>query len=240
MKHPKDRELIKEYEQALASGTTKSNNMAGYMNERAKAGLKSKITAHLQAMAEREAEAEKKRPHTYGDIIKTAKKAKADIEKLTGKPEELLQAKRAELNKEFDDLVEAELFTENNRALWVAGNMEKFLQSEEYLTVKNDLREATNLYAECLALKEQWEQDNADIIEAERVRSKREELMQADPETLKALGITPDPSLNPSKKSVDGSKEAGSEDNELLERESALRSIHPYATEDEIRAMARL
>ena len=222
------RKLRKEFEQAVASGSTKATTMAGYMNERAKAGLESKITAHLQTMAEREAE--KKRPHTYGDIIKTAKKAKADIEKLTGKPEELLQAKRADLNKEFDDLVEAELFTESNRALWVAGNMEKFLQSEEYLTAKDDLREATNLYAECLALKEQWEKDNADIIEAERVRSKREELLSADPETLRALGITP--VAGASKKS--GAK---SEDTEMGEKEKALRAIHPSATDAEIKAM---
>ena len=224
------RKLHKEFEEAVASGTTREGTMAGYMNERAKAGVRSKITAHLQTMAERKAEAKEKRPHTYGDIIKTAKKAKADIEKLTGKPEELLQAKRADLNKEFDDLVEAELFTESNRALWVAGNMEKFLQSEEYLTAKNDLREATNLYAECLALKEQWEQDNADIIEAERVRSKREELLSADPETLRALGITP--VAGASKKSV-----AKSEDTEMGEKEKALRAIHPSATDAEIKAM---
>ena len=226
------RKLHKEFEEAVASGTTREGTMAGYMNERAKAGVRSKITAHLQTMAERKAEAKEKRPHTYGDIIKTAKKAKADIEKLTGEPERLVREKRVELFKEFDKLVENGLYSKDtaSRELWVAGNIEKFLQSEKYLTAKNDLREATNLYAECLALKEQWEQDNADIIEAERVRSKREELLSADPETLRALGITP--VAGASKKS--GAK---SEDTEMGEKEKALRAIHPSATDAEIKAM---
>lgn len=187
------RKLRKEYEQAVASGATREGSMAGYMNERAKAGIANKFTALAQTMAEREAEAEKKRPHTYGEIIKTAKKAKADIEKLTGEPERLVQEKRAELNKEYDNLVDAELFGKDpaSRELWVASKIEGYLASEEYLTVKNELNGATNLYAECLALKEKWEQDNADIIEAERVRSKRAELLSADPEALQALGITP-------------------------------------------------
>lgn len=42
-------------------------------------------------------------------------------------------------------------------------------------------------------LKEDWETDNKELIEAERLRTKREELLSADPETLRALGITPPP-----------------------------------------------
>lgn len=226
------KQLRKEFEQAVSSGSTKATNMAEYMNERAKAGVRNKITIHLQEQADREAEANKNKPHTYGEIIKTAKKAKADMERLKDEPQRLAEEQRKKLNKAFDELVENELFSNSgtNRALWVAGKMEKFLQSEEYLTAKYDLRDATNLYAECLALKEQWEQDNADIIEAERVRSKREELLSADPETLRALGITP--VAGASKKS--GAK---SEDTEMGEKEKALRAIHPSATDAEIKAM---
>lgn len=235
MKNLKQEEIKNMYEEDLASGATmaiRATSMANYMNQKAKNGVATKLTAYFQSKADREVEIERKRPHTYGEIIKTAKKAKADLEHLTGEPGRLVQVKKTELNKEFDDLKEAELFSENNRALWVAGKIEKYLQSEEYLTVKNDLKEATNLYAECLALKEQWEQDNADIIEAERVRSKREELLSADPETLRALGITP--VAGASKKSEAGSKVAGDENREI---KKALRSVHPSATEAEIKAM---
>ena len=239
-KHPKEMDLVNEYRQALANGETFASSIDEYANERTKAELNRKFEEFYRAKAERKAEKEKNMPHTYGDIVKTMKKAKADIEKLKGEPERLRKEKEKELNKEFDMLVENGSFSKNERGNFVSQKLEKYLfYSEEYLKAKDDIREATNLYSECLARKEKWEKDNADIIEAEKVRSKREELMQADPETLRALGITPDPSLNPSKKSVDGSKEAGSEDNELIERESALRSIHPYATEDEIRDMAR-
>lgn len=235
MKNLKQEEIKNMYEEDLASGATmaiRATGMANYMNQKAKAGVATKLTAYFQSKADREAEIGRNRPHTYGEIIKTAKKAKVDIEKLTGEPDRLVQVKRSELNKEFDDLKEAELFSEDGRALWVAGKIEKYLQSEEYLAVKNDLKEATNLYAECLALKEQWEQDNADIIEAERVRSKREELLSADPETLRGLGITP--IAGTSKKSEAGSKGAVDENAEM---EKALRSIHPFATDAEIKAM---
>lgn len=232
MRNTNERKLYEEFEQAVASGTTKASNMAGYMEEKAREGVRTKMTLFLQAQAEREAEAKKNKPHTYGEIIKTAKKTKADMERLKDEPQRLAEEQRRKLNKEFDELVENELFsnTGTTRALWIARKMEEYFGSEEYLTAKDDLKEATNLYAECLALKEQWETDNASIIEAERLRSKREELLSADPETLRALGITP--VERASKKSAVGSEAEG-----MSEREKALRAIHPSATDADIRAM---
>ena len=82
-----------------------------------------------------------------------------------------------------------------------ADEEEQIRQSEEYKKYMEEHKEendlslihiyAINLYSKSLALKEEWEQENADIIEAERARSRREELLSADPEALRALGITP-------------------------------------------------
>lgn len=225
MEHPKDREFRKEYEQAVASGAT-TESMAGWMNANAKKGVSTKLAGRLEKLIEQEAV----KP-TYGEIIKTISKAKADIEKLKEQPEKLVIKQRKKLNDMFDDLVDKELYSESSRVLWVAREMEKFLQSDEYKKVKNDLKDATNLYSKSLALKEEWEQENADIIEAERARSRREELLSADPEALRALGITPPPVQKVSRSEEDP------EFNETLE---ALRAIHPSATDAEIEQMAKL
>lgn len=230
MEHPKDREFRKEYEQAVASGAT-TESMAGWMNDNAEKGLVKKLDAYCEHISARMAEEERKEPHTYGEIIKTISKAKADIEKLKEQPGKLVIKQRKKLNDMFDDLVDKELYSESGRVLWVAGEMEKFLQSDEYKKVKNDLKDATNLYSKSLALKEEWEQENADIIEAERARSRREELLSADPEALRALGITPPPVQKVSRSEEDP------EFNETLE---ALRAIHPSATDAEIEQMAKL
>lgn len=73
--------------------------------------------------------------------------------------------------------------------------------------------------------------ENHDIIEAERQRSKREELLSADPEALRALGITPPPVQKVSR---------AEEDPEFNETLEALRAIHPSATDAEIEQMAKL
>ncbi|MBS5284642.1 MAG: hypothetical protein KHY46_12410 [Clostridiales bacterium] len=224
MEHPKDREFRKDYEQAVLSGAT-TDSIAGWMNANAKKGIQTKLAGRLEKRIALEAV----KP-IYGEIIKTISKARADIEKLKEQPEKLVANQRKELNERFDDLVGNELYDESNRALWVAGEMNKFLRSDEYQNAKNALKDATNLYSKSLALKEEWEQENADIIEAERARSRREELLSADPEALRALGITPPPVQKVSK---------AEEDPELKERMEALRSIHPSATEAELESMAK-
>lgn len=230
MEHPKDREFRKEYEQAVASGAT-TESMAGWMNDNAKKGLVKKLDAYCEHISARMAEEERKEPHTYGEIIKTISNAKVYIEKLKELPEKLVVKQRKKLNERFDDLVDKKLYSESSRLLWVARGLEKFIQSDEYKKVKNDLKDATNLYSKSLALKEEWEQENADIIEAERARSRREELLSADPDALRALGITPPPVQKVSRSEEDP------EFNETLE---ALRAIHPSATDAEIEQMTKL
>ena len=83
-------------------------------------------------------------------------------------------------------------------------------------------------------MKTQWEEDNKDIIEAERLRTKREELLSADPEALRALGITPPPVQKVSRA---GEVEVDPELKELMED---LRANHPFATDAELEKMAKL
>ncbi len=232
MRHPKDLELEERYQIAVANGET-TESMAKWMASVSKAGVSSKLKGHMEKLAQQDAEMEKGRPHTYAEITRAIPKALAKINELKGKPDKMVKDKRVSLNKEFDDLVKREVFNESHRELWVNEQVVKFMGSVDYMKVKQDLTYQTNLYCECLALKEDWEKENTDIIEAERLRSKRAELLQADPETLKALGITPDPTFTAPK-----AKEQ--EDNPLADIEKSLRAIHPSATDADISAMAKL
>lgn len=225
MENPKTKELRQKYERAVASGAT-TDSMAGWMNAQSKKGLKSKMAGRI----EKRIEEESKKP-TYGEIIKAISQARADIEKYKDQPDKLVQAQRKKANEEFDDLVDNNLYSETDRALWVAGRIDEYLNSEEYRNAKDLFRDATNRYSKGVALKEEWEQENADIIEAERVRSKREELLSADPEALRALGITPPPE-------VEEDHSTTQRDIELEENIEALRSIHPSATDAELRKLA--
>ena len=82
------------------------------------------------------------------------------------------------------------------------------------------------------ALKERWEKDNKALLDMERMRSMRSDLMKLDPEALRALGIEPEAVST----SVAGSK---ADDGKGALRE-ALRSIHPSATDAEIENMVKL
>lgn len=230
MRNPKDLEFEEEYQQAVERGEA-TGSITNYMETKVKNSLSAKMQAHLEAVAQRDVDMEKDRPHTYAEITKAIPKALARINSLKDQPAKLVKEKRVALNKEFDDLVKREAYGEHQRELWISEQVVKFMGSVEYMKVKQDLTYFTNLYSECLALKEEWEKDNADIIEAERVRSKRAELMQADPETLKALGITPDPTFTAPK------VEEKSPQAEMIEN---LRAIHPSATDAELSAMAKL
>ena len=84
-------------------------------------------------------------------------------------------------------------FSERSRGEWISKELSNYLWSEEYKTAKDNLSEATKRLRKYEKLKEDWETDNKELIEAERLRTKREELLSADPETLRVLGITPPP-----------------------------------------------
>ena len=230
MRRPAELALEDEYKQAVERGDT-TGSIVQWMNERSKAGVSKKMAGRMERMMAQEEEQEKAKPHTYAEITKEIPKALAKINSLKDQPAKLVKEKRVALNKEFDELVKKEAYGESQRGLWISEQVVKFMGSVEYMKVKQDLTYFTNLYSECLALKEEWEKDNADIIEAERIRSKRAELMQADPETLKALGITPDPTFTAPK------VEEKSLQEEMIEN---LRAIHPSATDAELSAMDKL
>ena len=205
------------------------------MNEIVKGMVSSKVDA-IRARAEErhQKQLEEERSLTYPKIVKSIPEAQKRIKSLEGKPEKLQEAKKKALNKEFDYQVKTEHFSESGRALWVSDKLVKWMQTdEEYLQTKQDLAQARNDYSRYLALKAEWEEDNKDIIEAERIRSKRSELLQADPETLKALGITPDPIFTP----VTTHSEVQADGREDIRR--SLRAIHPSATDAEIDGMMK-
>lgn len=177
---------------------------------------------------------EAKKPHTYSEIIKAIAGANKTIEKLKDKPVEMRKAKKLELEAEFDTLVKRRMFSEHLRGEWVAKELYKYLFSEEYTSVVDEVKTVTANLAEYSEMKTQWEEDNKDIIEAERLRTKREELLSADPEALRALGITPPPVQKVSRA---GEAEVDPELKELMED---LRAIHPSATDAELEKMAKL
>ncbi|MGN0505790.1 MAG: hypothetical protein ACI4FZ_04470, partial [Lachnospiraceae bacterium] len=177
----------------------------------------------------------------YGGLVKAVAKSSKQIKSLENKPEELRNAMRAKLEEEFADLVEAGMFDERNitaREMYISKKLVEYMSDPagEYHKVKEELQQARNDYAIYLAKKEEWEQENADIINAERIRTKRAELMQADPEALRALGIEPDPVSTPVAGSASG---ADADDGKGALRE-ALRSIHPSASDAEIESMVKL
>jgi len=169
----------------------------------------------------------------YAGLVKAVARVSKQVKDLEGKPEELLSAKRKALEADYADLVKRGM-QDNNKELWISQELVKYMQDPEgkYREAKIQLQQARNDLAIFVAKKEEWEQDNADIIEAERIRTKRAELMQADPEALRALGIEPEAVSTP----VAGSK---ADDGKGALRE-ALRSIHPFATDAEIENMVKL
>lgn len=193
MEHPEDYKLRKRYEADRASGIA-LDSMAQWMNGTAFKGLTTKLEAHRERIiAQVEEEERRKEPHTYGDFIREIAKANSDIAKYKDVPENLQNSYRVKLNKQFDYLVGRGYFSERSRGEWISRELSNYLWSEEYKTAKDNLSEATKRLRKYEKLKEDWETDNKELIEAERLRTKREELLSADPETLRALGITPPP-----------------------------------------------
>lgn len=192
MEHPEDYKLRKRYEADRASGIA-PGSMAQWMNDTAFKGLTTKLEAHRERIIAQVEEERGKEPHTYGDFIREIAKANSDIAKYKDVPENLQNSYRVKLNKQFDDLVDRGYFSERSRGEWISRELSNYLWSEEYKTAKDNLSEATKRLRKYEKLKEDWETDNKELIEAERLRTKREELLSADPETLRALGITPPP-----------------------------------------------
>lgn len=156
-------------------------------------GMIRKKFAEARAMAEqRQIERDAKYNLPYGELVKAVARTRKQVKDLEGKPEELLSSKREDLEAEYADLVKRGM-PDVNKELWIDGKLVDYMKQldGEYSTSKTELQQARNDLAIFLAKKEEWEQSNADIIEAERVRTRRAELLQADPEALRALGIEP-------------------------------------------------
>lgn len=167
----------------------------------------------------------------YGQLVQAIRKTEEQIEEIEEVPEKLLTKKRKELEKVFEQQADLGWFDKNNKELWVAGQIVEYMRSEEYLQAKYALQDAKNDLEIYYRNKSKWEEENADIIKAERIRTKRAELLQADPEALRALGIEPEAivATNTNSNTDDGK-------NDLR---SALRSIHPSATDAEIEGMLK-
>lgn len=203
------------------------------MNEIVGGMLKAKFDERgSRAMRER-TEREAKYNLPYAGLVKAVAKAGMQVEALEGKPTELLSAKRKALEAEYADLIKRGM-EDNNKELWISQELVKYMQDPEgeYREVKSQLQQAKTDLDIFLERKKIWEQDNADIIDAERMRTRRAELMQADPEALRALGIEPEAVSTP----VAGTK---ADDGKGALRE-ALKSIHPFATNEEIENMVKL
>lgn len=228
--------------QAEKEWNEKYGNMTAHELENVvKQGIQKKFDEARARAEQRQAEQEAKYNLPYGGLVKAVAKSSKQIKSLENKPEELRKAMRAKLEEEFADLVEAGMFDERNvtaREMYISKKLVEYMgdPAGEYLKVTEELQQARNDYAIYLAKKEEWEQENADIINAERIRTKRAELMQADPEALRALGIEPDPVSTPVYGSVSG---ADTDDGKEALRE-ALRSIHPSASDAEIESMVKL
>ena len=156
-------------------------------------GMISKKFADRKAKAEQvRTEREAKYNLPYGGIVKAVAKTGKQVKDMEGKPEELLSAKRKDLEAKYDNLVMRGM-PDTNKELWISEELVKYMQDPNgaYREAKIQLQQARKDLAIFLAKKEEWEQENADIIEAERMRTRRAELLQADPEALRALGIEP-------------------------------------------------
>ena len=152
-----------------------------------------KFTGYWGAQSERKAEHDAKYNLPYGDLVRAVEKTTKKIAELKNKPENLLKAERERLLKEYENLVKRGMAPVSNTEIWIAKDVENFILASdgEYRKAKNELVQAEKDLEIYLEKKAQWEIENADIIRAERIRTKRAELLQADPEALRALGIEP-------------------------------------------------
>ncbi len=156
-------------------------------------GMISKKFAEAKARAEQsQAERDAKYNLPYGELVRAIANTEKQIKDLENIPENLLSAKRKAIEAEYDELVKRGM-PDVNKELWVSEEMVKYMKpvDGEYRTAKAELQQARNDLAIFLAKKEEWEQENSDIIEAERMRTRRAELLQVEPEALRALGIEP-------------------------------------------------
>jgi hypothetical protein len=168
------------------------NKTDAEMNEIVGSMLSKKFAEAKDRADQRQAEFSAKYNLPYGELVRAISRTKKQIEELENKPSMLLSTKRKSLEAEYADLIGRGM-QDTNRELWIDEKLVEYMKHTdgEYITAKRELQQARQDYAIYLSKKDDWEQENADIIMSERARTKREELLQADPEALRALGIDP-------------------------------------------------
>lgn len=224
-KTPKDLEL--EYEEKY-----------GGMGEHERKQLVRSSIAYKRAELERKQKEEQEQKEAkynlpYGEIIKEVNSARKRISELEDKSQKLRDDKRAELSKQYDHLAKYGRAPMSDKEIWISGQLVKYMENSEsdFYKAKADLATARNDLAIYLARKEQKEKDLADVIEAERYRTRRAELLSADPEALRALGIEP---IISATSATPATKIEGSKAEELR---AALKGVHPSASDSEIEGM---
>ena len=161
------------------------------LNNYTQNSIAEKLDAMWAGKREAKAEEEARFNLPYGELVKKIKKLAPHIKELEEKLLSLRDRKKEALNKEFDAEIEKGSFMPSGRELWVSERLLQYFGSDEYTEVKNELSQARNDYAKFVSKKEERKAELAPIIEAERYRTMRAELLQADPEELRELGIDP-------------------------------------------------
>lgn len=182
---------------------------------------------------EEQAQREAKYNLPYGEIIKAVNSARKRISDLEEKTQKLRGDKRAELSKQYEHLAKYGRAPMSDKEIWISIQLVNYMENSEsdFYKVKADLATARKDLAIYLARKEQKEKDLADVIEAERYRTRRAELLSADPEALRALGIEP---IISATSATPATKIEGSKAEELR---AALKGVHPSASDSEIEGM---
>lgn len=225
-------EAEKEFDRMYGGKTdTEMNKIVGGM-------LSEKFTERIIRVEQEQADLEAKYKLPFNELIKAVAKAEKQVEALKGKPEELLSAKRKELEDEYSSLVNAGMFDERDtvqKGLFISEKLVRYMgdSAGEYRKVKSELQSVERDLSIFRENVEQWKEEHADIIKAEQIRTMRDELMRTDPAVLKVMGIAPDPAYAPVSTAT---SEADPKDT----LRQALRAIHPSATDTEIEGMIKL
>lgn len=169
--------------------------MAKYeYNGQIRGSISSKLGDMVKRAQEKSALEDAKYNLSFGDLARAVKATKKRISEIEGKPEELKKLRKAQLEAEYDALKnEDNLNCTTPKDLWVSERLLKYMDKPTgaYRKAKAELDAARKDLAVFTYKYKEREAELAPAIEAEKMRSMREELLSADPEVLLELGISP-------------------------------------------------
>lgn len=208
-------------------------NYGGMSNSERKAVVLQSISAKKNLILEKiEANEDPFDSLSYGDILKAVESAKDKLSELEGNPEvkdtitdRLIAKKREKLEAEYAHAVKFDLPRSPTKELWISEKLVEYMKTEEYRSAKSQLKDARKELAISIAKKEEREKELADVIEAERYRTRRMDLFSADPETLKALGIEPPTAVVSASEGVDSSASTGNYMDGTVNEDALLSSF---------------